>query len=168
MLSYALASLKSEHPQMLGENVSNVNKGYGIFGFIKDRGISIIKELENYSSSSRPEQETIDRLTEVLETNNFRAKMLVAADIWYRSNNKPKVFTPSMFTTSNVHFLHITEVSFGGKKVWDKNSLGTLLIYANYLKNNVYNVSEDNNIVYANETEDEIFYNDVDDGEDEY
>lgn len=170
MLSYALGSLKIDKDESREDDSlpDKANKGYGVFGFIKSREISVLKELERYGQTS--DKDTLKRLTEVLETNNFNVKMLVAADFWFQGNNKPKKFTQEMFTDSNFYFLQMKSISFQDKKVWDQDSLTTLITYAKYLRDHVYLESDDIEIFTPPEEEE---YNDeldfrVYENEDEY
>ena len=167
MLSYSLSTLV---PDRIGINASEEDyrrgkdhRGTGIFGFLKTREASVMKELEKYGNIRT---ETLERLVKILDENNFNVRMLVAADSWYRGNEYPDIFTPEMFTNENIHFLGMSSISFGGKRNWDKNSFSTLLVYANYLKNNVYNASSVIELAQNSDSEDDYFDYGADEDED--
>jgi hypothetical protein len=166
MLSYALGSLKIGKEESKEEDFLNnkTNKGFGVFGFIKSREISILKELEKYGQSS--DKDTLRRLSKVLDTNNFNVKMLVAADYWFQNNDKPKIITPEMFTDSNFHFLKMKSISFGEKKNWDNDAITTLITYAKYLRDNFYKESDDIEVLNPPD-EDELDFR-IYENEDEY
>lgn len=158
MLSYSLGSLKIENREIETEEASRKTfKGAGFFGFIKNREISVAKELEKYGPIKGTE--LLRRLTDVLTNNNFNVRMLVAADHWFRGNDKPRVFTPEMFTTNNIHFLEMSVTSYGSKKVWDRDALTTLLTYAKYLQTHVYPESQDIEVVEASAEDQDDFDN---------
>lgn len=165
MLSYALATLRLDVSDEIEEIYSKDSRSTGKFGYIKTREASIIKELDKYD---KPQQEIIDRLNDILDNNDFNIKMLVAADIWYRGNDLPTKFTPEMFTMANSAFSKITENSFEGNKVWDRDSLGTLLTYANYLKQNVYIQSGRIIVESGSKDNDDLFDYNEDDNDEDY
>lgn len=161
MLSYTLGTLRIDKSNKKFNYLSSKNKGYGIFGYQETRDKSIIVQLSNYAD---PPQSIIDRLTTVLDDNDFNIRMLVAADIWYRGNNTPNVFNPNMFKKENNQvFLQMSNTSFGPDKKWNRDSLGTLLIYGNYLKNNVYKETDKIIIAPDNESDAGDIYFDEDD-----
>ena len=164
MLSYSLGSLKFNKNNIIETNVYKSQKKAGGFSYIKTQEMSIIKELEKYG---KYKIDTVRRLTKILEDNNFNVRMLIAADNWYRGNGNPKLFTSDMFTPANLPFAEITEIS-RTKKVWSDDSIKTLIIYANYLKNNVYNETDNIKVVSRGDDEEEDFdYLDTGDGDDE-
>lgn len=158
MLSYALGSLKIERNENkdseTGDASQKLFKGNGVFGFIKNREISVAKELEKYGQIRGTE--LLKRLTDVLTLNNFNVRMLVAADHWFRGNDKPRIFTPEMFTTNNIHFLEMSAISYGNKKVWDRDALTTLLTYAKYLQTHVYPESQDIEVLMVDKTDEDF------------
>lgn len=157
MLSYALASLTPVSMSGEDENIRQIKdyKGGGIFGFIKDRSNSVIRELEKYG---QPKSDIINRLSDVLENHNLYVTMLVAADHWYRGNEKPREFTPDMFTFKNIHFLEMSNTSFGSKKAWDRDAFISLLTYANLLRNEVYLENDNIEVVASPDEDDDLDY----------
>lgn len=168
MLSFALGSLKIEKSEDKEDIFTEKqNKGSGIFGFIKNREISVLKELEKYGSNV--DKETLKILSDVLDKNNFNVRMLVATDYWFRGNNRPKVFTPEMFSESNIYFLEIKSIIKEDKKNWEFETLATIITYAKYLRDHVYTESGEIGEVFLREEDynDELNF-DVYENEDEY
>lgn len=151
MLSYALGTIKIENFE---EKDYYDSKFFREDGFIKNKEVSVSRELEKYGNV-RPD--LLRRLTNVMIKNNFNVAALVAADHWFRGNNKPKIFLPEMFTTSNVPFLNISSISYENKKIWNKDAFTTLITYAKYLRDNVYLQSDDIKVVDKESDEDDIY-----------
>lgn len=159
MLSYALATLPPDTSGSDSEKKLYDSKG---FGFIRPRETPIAIQYEKYGGAS---DAIIKKITDVWEKYNLSAQMLVAADIWFRGNGSPDVFTPDLFGEKNIHFIRMSATSFGEKKSWDKDSLRSLATYATFLRENVYpkssvievvsDISEEENYQFEYEDENE-------------
>lgn len=159
MISYALSTLE---PDRLGKNSDifyvDENTGKNYLGFLRTRKDSVIRELEKYGHIK---SEILNKLTEILDNHNLNVRMLVAADFFYRGNDYPEKLTPELFSMNNINLLKISSISFGENKVWDKDSLSTLLTYCKFLKDNLYSISETTYVAEeTSDNEDEYGYDD--------
>lgn len=158
MMSYALASIDKRISRDFDESK---NKGFNPkkFKFFRSNENSIIRELEKYN---KVDNDILNQLNNVLSRNKFNVRMLVAADIWFRGNNYPQTFKHEYFEKNNYPLISITKASFDGKRNWDKDSLFSLIIYANFLKNTIYKITDDVIVITPDEDDISIIYDDND------
>lgn len=90
--------------------------------------------LEKYGITS-PDQ--IKIFSDIVEKYNINPTMIIAADQWFRNNDKPEKFNPSLFS-DNFGIKQITSLSFESKKEWTFDRKVSLLTYASLLKEILY------------------------------